>query len=56
MGSMECGLEVMEQPAERVKFRMEVHSHRCQQAELLLGRVPTHTSSLLCSTMIRPRP
>ena len=36
---MECTLEVMEQPAERVKFRMEVHSHRCQQTELLLGRV-----------------
>ena len=61
---MECVLEVMEQPAERVKFRTEVkrylfvkpsfkmtnlkitlkyfnqvHGHRCQQRELLLGQV-----------------
>jgi len=35
---MECMLEIMEQPAERVKFRTEVHGHRCQQRELLLGQ------------------
>ena len=52
MTSIECLLEVMEQPAERVKFRTEVnflsnfstllnqvHGHRCQQRELLLGQV-----------------
>ena len=43
MSSLECSLEVMEQPAERVKFQMEVHSHKCQPQELLLGRETAYT-------------
>jgi len=81
MTSIECLLEVMEQPAERVKFRTEVnflsnfstllnqvHGHRCQQRELLLGQtvmpdemvafpkvrlVPKPGQSLRSSTLIR---
>ena len=41
---MECSIEMLEQPARKVKFRMEVHSHRCQQKELLLGRVRKKTA------------
>ena len=52
---MECRLEVMEQPAERVKFRMEVHSHRCQQTELLLGRVSgARVVLILCPAALAP--
>ena len=43
---MECSIEMLEQPARKVKFRMEVHSHRCQQKELLLGRVRKKTPFL----------
>ena len=44
---MECSIEMLEQPARKVKFRMEVHSHRCQQKELLLGRVRQKTTLLV---------
>ena len=45
---MECRLEVMEEPAERVKFRVEPPGQRCQQQELLLGRVTLTTTTKHC--------
>jgi len=51
---MECSIQVLEQPARRVKFRMEVHSHRCQQKELLLGRNASDEVVLFPTVQIRP--
>jgi len=52
---MECSIEMLEQPARKVKFRMEVHSHRCQQKELLLGRKSTDDVVLFPTVKIVPR-
>jgi len=51
---MECSIEMLEQPARKVKFRMEVHSHRCQQKELLLGRKSTDDVVLFPTVKIVP--
>ena len=36
---MEATLRVVEQPGQKLKFRQVAHSHKCQSAELLIGRV-----------------
>jgi hypothetical protein len=35
----EYRLQWLEQPAEKVKFREQAHTYKCQNKELLLGRV-----------------
>jgi len=51
---MECLIQILEQPARKVKFRMEVHSHRCQQKELLLGRNSSDDAVLYPTVQIMP--
>jgi len=51
---MECLIQILEQPARKVKFRMEVHSHRCQQKELLLGRNSSEDAVLYPTVQIMP--
>jgi hypothetical protein len=39
--AFEYRLTWLEQPAEKVKFREQAHTYKCQNQELLLGRVGT---------------
>ncbi len=48
--AFEYRLTWLEQPAEKVKFREQAHTYKCQNQELLLGRVGTFwIFSFLCT-------
>ena len=43
---MEATLRIVEQPGQKLKFRQVAHSHKCQSAELMYGRVGFRVGAL----------